>query len=367
MSRPGRVLTTRALNRALLERQLLLRRRRLPALTAVERLVGMQAQVPRDPYVALWSRIERFRPEALSDAIEDRRAVRMTLLRGTLHLVTADDALALRPVIQPVLERSFVGSSLFRRAVGGADAGELLGFLRARLEERPSTRAELVDAIRERWPDRDADSLSYAIYRLDTCQVTPRGLWGRSGPAAFTTLDRWLGRSPSTAADPGALVLRYLGAFGPASPADLRAWSGLTGMRQLLERLRSGLRSFRGEDGRELFDVPQGALPGPEVPAPVRFLPEYDNAAIGFKDRSRIVPTGVPMLTEVGWGSVLVDGFIAARWRLDAERSGATLRVESFRRLIPSERAEVEDEGNGLAAFLAPETAAREVRFSSFG
>jgi hypothetical protein len=355
MTRPPRVLSNRALNRALLERQLLLRRCRQPPLTVVERLVGLHAQVPRDPYVALWSRIARFRPEALSDAIEDHRAVRLTLFRGTLHLLTAGDALALLPVLRPVIERTFRGSSPLRLAKEGLDEGELLALLRGRLEERPSTRTELVAAISERWPDRDAEALAYAMYLLATCQVTPRGLWGRSGRAAFTTLERWLGRAPSTAGDPATLVLRYLAAFGPASTADVQTWSGLGGLRQLLDRLRPQLRTFRAEDGRELFDVPRGPLPHTDTPAPVRFMPEYDNASIGFRDRSRIVPAGVSLWTNAGWGTVLVDGRIAARWRLTSRRRTAELRVEPFRRLSRPEASDLTEEGIRLAAFLAPD------------
>jgi len=350
-----RTLSRRALNRALLERQLLLRRRRLPPLRVVERLVGMHAQVPRDAYIGIWSRVDGFRPQTLSDAIEDRRAVRMTLFRGTLHLVTAEDALALRPVVQPIIERTFRSSSPYRTARDTVDVDELLAFLRRRLEERPSSRAELVEAIRERWPGRDAEALGYAMYLLDTCQVTPRGLWGRSGRAAFTTLGRWLGRTPSTTGDPEALILRYLAAFGPASPADAQAWSGLGGMGELLERLRPRLRTFRSEDGRELFDVPRGALPDPDTPAPVRFMPEYDNASIGFRDRSRIVPEGVSLWTNAGWGAVFADGMVTARWRLTPARDAAVLRIEPFRSLTRLERAEVAEEGARLAAFLVPD------------
>lgn len=357
-----RTLSGRALNRALLERQLLLRRRRVPPLQVVERLVGLHAQVPRDAYIALWSRIDGFRPEALSDAIEGRRAVRLTLFRGTLHLVTAEDALTLRALVQPIIERTFRSSSPYRMARDTVDVDELLRFLRERMVERPSSRAELVVAIRERWPALDAEALGYAMYLLDTCQVTPRGLWRRSGRAAFTTLGHWLGREPSTEGDPAALVLRYLSAFGPASPADAQAWSGLSGMRELFERLRPRLRTFLGEDGRELFDVPRRPLPDPDTPAPVRFMPEYDNASIGFKDRSRIVPEGVSLWTNAGWGTVLVDGMVTARWRLTPARDAAVLRIEPFRRLARSERTEIAEEGIRLSGLLAQRVEAT-VRF----
>jgi hypothetical protein len=348
-----RVLTKRALNRALLERQLLLRRRRMPALDAVERLVALQAQVPRDPYVALWSRVEPFRAETLSAALEERRAVRMTLLRGTLHLVAARDAIGLRALVQPGIEGVLYGSSPLRTAVGIVDMDELTAAVRAWLEERPRKRSELVREIAVRWPDADADPLAFAMYLLPTVQVTPRGLWRRSGGSAFTTIEAWLGASPDPAAEIETLVVRYLAAFGPATPADAQYWSGVRGLGEIFERLRPRSRIVRDEDGRELFDVPRATLPDPDTPAPVRFLPEYDNVVIGHKDRTRIVPEGIPRWTEVGWGSVLVDGTVAARWRLVETKTEGTLRVEGFRPLARRERAEIREEGARLAAFLS--------------
>jgi hypothetical protein len=354
-----RVLTKRALNRALLERQLLLRRRRMPALDVVERLVALQSQVPRDPYVALWSRVEPFRAETLSDALEERRAVRMTLLRGTLHLVTARDAIGLRSLVQPGIEGVIYGSSPLRTAVGSVDMDELLAALRGWLEERPHTRAELVQEIAARWPKADADSLGYAMYALPTVQVTPRGLWRRSGGSAFTTMQAWLGAPPDPAAEIETLVRRYLAAFGPATPADFQYWSGVPGPAEIFERLRPRLRTVRDEDGRELFDVPRAPLPDPDLVAPIRFLPEYDNVVIGHKDRTRIVPEGIARWTEVGWGSVLVDGSVAARWRLFEATSDANLRIEPFRRLTREERADAHEEAGRLARFLAPEANVR--------
>jgi hypothetical protein len=351
-----RVLSKRALNRALLERQLLLRRRRMAALDAVERLVALQSQVPRDPYVALWSRVQPFRAETLSDALEERRAVRMTHLRGTLHLVTARDAVGLRALVQPAIDGVIFGSSPLRRAAGSVDVDELLAALRGWLEVRPHTRSELVKEIAARWPNVDADSLGYAMYALPTLQVTPRGLWRRSGRSAFTTMEAWLGASPDPAADVDALVLRYLAAFGPATPADAQYWSGVPGLGEVFDRLRPRLRTVRGEDGRELFDVPRAPLPDPDVPAPVRFLPEYDNVTIGHKDRTRIVPEGIPRFTEIGWGSVLVDGTVAARWRLFEAKTSATLRIEPFRRLTRTEGADTREEAGRLATFLVPGT-----------
>ncbi|MGH2526894.1 MAG: winged helix DNA-binding domain-containing protein [Actinomycetota bacterium] len=347
------MLGPRALNRALLDRQMLLRRRRIQALDAVERLVALQAQVPRDPYVALWTRMDRFRAESLSDAMADRRAVRMTLLRGTLHTVTARDALALRSVIQPAIEKVVLGSSPLRTLVrAGMDLDEGVGFMKTLLQESPKTRAELVKAIAERWPDVDADSLGYAMYVIPTVQTTPRGLWNRSGASRFTTVEAWLGRQVDARGDLNTLIRRYLAAFGPATVADAQYWSGLTGLGVAFEQMRPSLRTFVDENGRELFDLSNARRPNADTPAPVRFLPEYDNVVIGHKDRTRIVGPGTARWTEVGWGIVLVDGFTSARWILERERDAATLRIEPFRRLSRSERTEVADEGDRLAAFL---------------
>jgi hypothetical protein len=360
------VLGPRALNRALLERQMLLRRRRLPALDAVERLVALQAQVPRDPYVALWTRVDGFRPDALSDAMAGRRAVRMTLLRGTLHTVTARDALALRSLIQPAIEKVVFGSSPLRTLVrAGVDLGEGLRFLRELLDDSPKTRSELVKALADRWPEVDADALGYAMYVIPTVQVTPRGLWNRSGASRFTTVEAWLGHSIADRGDVHQLIQRYLTAFGPATVADAQYWSGLTGLGGAFERLRPSLRTFADKNGRELFDVSRAPLPHAETPVPVRFLPEYDNVVIAHKDRSRIVAPGTARWTDVGWGLVLIDGFTAARWKLDRDGVGGTLRVEPFRRLTRSERAEVTDEGDRLASFLTDGASSRDVRIAA--
>jgi hypothetical protein len=365
-SSAGDVLSTRALNRALLERQMLLRREDGDALDAVERLVALQTQVPRDAYVALFSRIDRFRPQALSDAIADRRAVRLGLLRATLHLVTARDALRLRPVIDSAIRRSYRTGSPFPRRLDGVDESEVMAFAAELLEERSRTRAQLGPLLAERWPERDPATLAYAAtYLLPLVQVTPRGLWRRSGASAFTTLGAWLGTPLEQDGTPDELIMRYLAAFGPSTVADAQAWSGLPALRPVLERLRPRLRTFRDERGRELFDVPDGRLPDPDVLAVPRFLPEYDNAFLAHADRARIVtePHRKRMFV-VGWGQLLVDGFIVARWRIDPNDEGV-LVIQPYRRLSRPERSEVAPEAGRLLGFLGQDTdAARsDVRF----
>jgi Winged helix DNA-binding domain len=361
----GDVLSVRALNRALLERHLLLRRSRRPIPDTIEYLVGLQAQVPRDPYVALWSRLDRFRPRALARMIEGREAVRGSLMRATLHLVTAGDFVTMKSVLQGMLESRFA-SSASARNLRGIELDELVAAGRAALEERPLTRAQLSDLLLERWPTYDGPSLAYAVtYLVPLVQVPPRGVWGKAGQAAWTTASSWLGRRVEGEPSPDGLVLRYLGAFGPSTPADVQSWSGLTRARDALERLRPRLRTYRDEAGRELFDVAGGPLPDPSTQAPVRFLPEYDNVLLGHKDRRRIVSPDVPQWTGAGWGGVLVDGFTAARWRLDADKQTATLRVEPLRRLTSSQRADVRAEAEALVRFLTSSTGVHAVEISS--
>jgi Winged helix DNA-binding domain len=353
MSAP--VLSTRALNRALLERQDLLRRSARSVPETIERLVGMQAQEPRDPYVGLWTRIAGFPPERLSDLIAGRRAVRITLMRATIHLTTARDALAIRPLIRSVPERTFNGTPWARhlRELGGVDLEAVVAVARDLLDEGPLTRAELAPLLAARFSAADPAALSYAAtFNLPLVQIPPRGLWGGRGQATWTTLEAWVGRPLASKPSIAKLVARYLRAFGPAGPADMRTWSGLAGLSEVFERLRPRLRTFRTQDGRELFDVPDGSLPDPETPAPVRFLPEYDNLVLSHADRSRIVPA-FPRETLFWKGSVLVDGFVRCAWRLEPGEDGTALAIDPVvRPLTKREASSVAAEGRRLMRFL---------------
>jgi hypothetical protein len=218
---PGDALTRRELNRALLERQALLARSATPPLAMVERLVGMQAQVPENPYVALWSRIDGFRPEELSDHIERRRAVRAGLMRSTIHLVSARDYLSLRPVTAPLMARTF--RSPFAAGLAGAELEAVIAAGRELVAERPRSRVELSALLAPMWPEADPVSLAHAVtFHVPLVQVPPRGLWGGRGQAAWADAEAWLGREVEGDATADAMVLRYLAAFGPATVADVR-------------------------------------------------------------------------------------------------------------------------------------------------
>ena len=329
----------------------------------------MQAQIPADPYVALWSRLENFRTDDLATRITDREAVRMTLFRGTIHLVTARDSLALRPVVQPALERLFQRGTPFGRKLTGVDLARLLELGRRLVDERPRTSAELRPLLHKRWPKRDQDSLAAAVgYLLPLVQVPPRGIWGASGQPRRTTLEAWLGRPLGKTHSPDALILRYLKAFGPATVGDARTWSGLTALSEVFERLRPRLRTFGDGQGRELFDVPDGPLPDPETPAPVRFLPVYDNIVLSHADRTRIVrpfdSKRAGYMEGASFGSILIDGFVGATWTLQRDTKAAMLRIVLLDRLARRDRVAVEEEGARLLAFVAVETSVREVTVS---
>jgi hypothetical protein len=350
----------RALGRATLARQMLLERAAgVPAAAAVTHLVGLQAQAPFSPYYGLLARLDGFAPDEVGDALVDRRLVRIVLMRGTVHLVTADDALTLRPLVQPIMDRAVATAPEHAAALRSVDQGELVAAARALVEEAPRTNAELVAALAERWPGVEPRSLGFgARCLLPLVQVPPRAVWGRSGQARLTTLDSWVGRPLGPAPSMAAVVERYLGAFGPASVADLQVWCGLTRLRPVVEELRPRLVTFRSEDGVELFDLPDAPRPGPDAEAPVRFLPDFDNLLRSHADRTRVISDAdrrrITPRNGVTPHAVLVDGTFAGTWRLARAADAASVAVELSSSVPPPAHDAIEAEAHRILTVTAP-------------
>jgi len=282
--------------------------------------------------------------------------VRISLMRNTIHLVTARDAFGLKPLFTPLGERGFLRGSPWGKTMRDADLPAIGAAGREIMAEKPRTVAELARLLGRRFPGQDALAMAYGVrYMVPLVFTTPRGIWRASGPVNLTTFEAWLGRPPGPATTPEKLVLRYLASFGPASPADMRAWSGLA-MRPVFEKLRGKLQTFRDEEGRELFDVPDAPRPPGDIDAPVRLLPDYDNILLAHADRSRIMPRGrhLGMFSSAGvmQGAVLVDGFVRAMWT--PGKPGLVI-APFTKSLTRQEKPAIEAEAIRLLSFLAPD------------
>ena len=354
-------LSRRALNRATLARQLLLERSDSDPLAALEQLVGLQAQTPQSWYVGLWTRLADFDPEAIGTALTKRRLVRLPLMRSTIHLVTAADALALRPLTQTPIERSTLGA--FGRHLRGVDRAALVAVAGDLVDERPLIASELGRRLAEHFPGHDPEGLAQGARAwLPMVQGPPRGVWGRSGRPLQAALETWLGL-PMHPMPVERLMNRYLAAFGPATVRDMQTWCGLTKLAEVVETLRVDLVTFTDEEGRELFDVPDAPRPDPDIPAPVRFLYDYDNLLLSHADRSRVV-AGADYAAHGYTGdsnrqpsSLLVDGFVAGTWTVTRGKGLARLAVKAFGRLTGAQRAAISTEGEALLGFLHPHDA----------
>ena len=372
---PADVLSLRALNRALLARQLLLGRAPLPdagaradrVIETVEQLAGLQAQAPFPPYYGLWSRLAGFRPGDLAELILDRRVVRIALMRGTIHLVSARDCLMLRPLVQPVLDRGL--KAIFGKQIEGVDTIALAAAGRVLLEEKPLTFSELGALLAEQWPGHPPHTLAQAVRALvPLIQVPPRAVWGAAGQSAHASAEAWLGRPLDANPPLERLVTRYLAAFGPATVRDIQAWSGLTRIREPVERLRPSLRIFRDEQGNELFDLPGSPRPDPATPAPVRLVAEFDNLVLSHADRTRVISgqNRKRLFTRNGIfpGTVLINGFVLGIWRITRARDATALSIDMFEPVSGRDRDAVTREGERLLAFAAPEAPGYDIRFA---
>ncbi|SEH01112.1 Winged helix DNA-binding domain-containing protein [Nonomuraea solani] len=383
------VLGTRALNRATLARQLLLDRAGMPVLDAVAHLCGLQAQEPQEPFVGLWSRLRGFDPAVLDGLLTGRNVVRTHLMRRTVHLVTAGDALAWRARHDAMLRQRMLG--VYRRELDGVDLEELtVAGLAVMADGEPRSMTEIGRALSGRWPEPGARVLGEMVIAalVPMVQLPPRGLWRMKGGVRNVLLSSWLGRdidppapngSGPNGSDPAGsssagsdlagsdpvgevLVRRYLAAFGPAATADLRAWCGLAGLPAAVAAVRGELVAFRDERGRELLDLPDAPRPDPDTPAPVRFLPAFDNAILGYHDRGRIIDDAHRGLSVAGARVVLVDGRVAATWTFGTGMGTGTVTVTPLRRLSGADRDAVAEQGLALASFMCDGDGGHDVR-----
>lgn len=381
------VVDLRTLNRTLLARQGLLDRPG-PGGADVEgmvgHLVGLQSQTPSSPYTALWTRLAPapgFDFAEPGDLLEQRRLVRLVLMRGTVHMATAEDALLLRPWLQPALERGLRASPWAPR-LHGVDRAAVVGHARDLMREQPRTPAELRAAFAAAWPDADAEALVQGLrVWAPLVQVPPRGVWGRAGGPRYAVLDDWLGRPPADltadadpSADPGTdpdvtarVVRRYLAAFGPATPADMQKWSGLTGLKDAFAAL--GLRTYTDkDDGRLLYDLPDADLADPATDVPACLVADFDNLLLSHADRTRVLAaadrTRVITVNGLVRGTVLIDGFVGGVWQFGRTGDAAEVVVTPFAPLRTEDRASVEEQARRYLDDAAP-GAAPTVRFAT--
>ena len=258
-----RILTLRDLNRALLARQMLLQREKISIIAATEKLIGLQSQIPNPPYIGLWTRLENFERDALTQCLKEQKIVRAAMMRSTLHLVTPADHQLMRMTLQPALEKAFQG--FFGKRGRSLEIEKLVTAAKPFLEKEPRAMGELKAFLSEIAPDADGAAMNYAIRtHLPLIQVFPAGTWGVGTRASYTTAVSLFGEPHE--ADIAAMLRRYLAAFGPASVMDFQAWSGLTGLKKVIDSLKDGLVIYEDENGTELLDLPEMPLPSGDTP-----------------------------------------------------------------------------------------------------
>jgi Winged helix DNA-binding domain len=361
-----RILKLRDLNRTTLTRQMLLQRERLPVPAAIERLVGLQAQLSLPPYVGLWTRLRDFSRASLSSLIEDRQVIKATLMRATLHLFTAADYIRFRTTLQPVLDEA--GAAIAKRRGGDFDRDKLLAAARRFIGEKPRTFAEISDMVAELMPGQDVGALRYTVRtNIPLVQVPITGGWSYSNRPEFTLAQSWIGRPISPKDNLRDLIFRYLAAFGPASVTDAQTWLGRK-LKDAFEELRPELRTYRDEGRRELFDLPDLPLTGGDQPAPARFLPEFDNMLLSHSNRTRVIADEhrsrvyLPGLRVAA--TILVDGFVRGAWKIEKSKNTATLVIEPFDTLTKKDSAALSEEGERLVRFIEANAQSFEVRFA---
>jgi winged helix DNA-binding protein len=364
---PERILTLRELNRALLARQMLLERETLSVPAAVERLIGLQAQLAQPPYVGLWTRLQEFQRDDLASLIENHTVIKTTFMRATLHLSTAADYARFRATLQPALSSGW--SSITKKRNPKFDMDTLLKAARAFIAEKPRTFAEITTMLSEWMPDEDVGSMRYAVRtHLPLVQMPIATGWSYPGNPKFTLAESWIDPPLENDDHFRELALRYLAAFGPAGVTDMQTWSGLQKLKAAFGKLKPDLVVYRDENRRELFDLPDMLIPDADTPTPARFLPEFDNILLSHSSRTRIIADDhrskvyLPGLRVAA--TFLLDGFVAGVWKTEMKKDVATLTVEPFAPLAKTDRAVLEVEAEKLVRFAEPDAKTHEVQFN---
>ncbi|RBO96751.1 winged helix DNA-binding domain-containing protein [Nocardia puris] len=348
-------LSLRELNRTLLLRQRLAERTEESPLELVRQLVAVQGQEPNWPYIGLWTRSAEFRREGLAELLRERKLVRSLLIRRTVHLACAEDFRWLRPTVHAAVASS-LNVAYYRDEIEGIDRTELAAAGRATLAGKQLSRRDFGELLTAHFPGRHARRLAESVELLvPLVHGDGTGDWGRWRNRYVTVGlgEEWIG-APMAEPDPRALIRRYLAAFGPATVADMQSWAGVTRLAEVVDEMRSELVVFTDDRHRVLFDLPDAPLADPDLDAPVRLLPAFDNALLGHKDRRRMISdedrartareasAGVPMY--------LVDGFVHGRWALE----GAVVRITPWHPLTAADEAALRTEAASLLEFTNP-------------
>mgnify|MGYP003577417679 CR=1 FL=1 len=348
-------LSTRALNRATLARQMLLERSDRGIADSVEFLGGLQAQQSNDPYIGLWSRLNGFRHEDLTALIVDKTLLRATSMRGTLHLHTIRDMVGFRALVQPFLSAQW--KSNFLRRFGTEDQKAVQKAGRRLLDKGPMTAGALNKALKEKFQSAEPIALSSLLQLSETLiQIPPTRIWGTGSAPILTRIENWIGEVPKPVLSRVDLVRRYIRGFGPASVNDMQIWCRLTKLSAEFESIKDELVTFEDENERTLYDFPDAPRPDADTPAPVRFLPLYDNVYLGYDDRTRMLNDDTVHLVNLFQAfkpAVLVDGTVSAGWTVTTKKDAALLEIDLYRKMTKRELKDIEAEGQSFVRFMS--------------
>ncbi len=362
-----RILSKRELNRSLITRQLLTTRSDHASFDVIEHLIGLQAQVTKPPYIGLWTRVKSFQRDELTQMMADRRVVRATMMRSTLHTVTARDYLWLRPTIQPALTKAL--KAFYGQKAAGLDVERLVELSTPYLSETPRTLVDMRAFLSTVDPSRDPETMTYAVRtHYPVVQMPPGGNWGAGGSPAYIPAESWIGE-PMAQSDVRRALTRYLTAFGPASIMDFQAWSGMANLKSQIEPFKREFVVYRDEAKRELLDVPDMPIMAENSPAPPRFIPEFDNLILSHADRTRVISDEDYPKVFLSAGRVratfLIDGFVHGTWKVIREKDSAVLVIEPFRPLEPNDQLTLYNEGERLVRFIEDDAEKFDVRIDS--